>query len=99
MQPEVIADYACEIGENPLWHPIEKALYWCDIPRGRIFRYVPITGEHEQVYEGEIVGGFTIQADGALLLFMARGSVRVWRDGTLETLLDHIPDEVDSRFN
>ena len=32
MQPEVIADYACECGENPLWHAVEKAVYWCDIP-------------------------------------------------------------------
>ena len=37
MQPEVIADYACELGENPLWHPLEKAVYWCDITAGRIF--------------------------------------------------------------
>jgi len=34
---ELIADYACETGENPLWHPTEQKLYWCDIPRGRIF--------------------------------------------------------------
>ena len=34
---ELIADYACETGENPLWHAIEQKLYWCDIPHGRIF--------------------------------------------------------------
>ena len=28
MQPEVIADYIDETGEGPLWHPIEKKLYW-----------------------------------------------------------------------
>ena len=41
----------------------------------------PATGEHEQFYESEVVGGFTIRADGALLLFMARGAVAVLRDG------------------
>jgi D-xylonolactonase len=59
MQPEVIADYACECGENPLWHAVEKAVYWCDIPAGRIFRFLPKTGNHEQIYHGEVVGGFT----------------------------------------
>ncbi len=99
MKPELIADYQCVCGENPLWHPIEKQLYWTDIPTGRMFRYDPSTGEHEQFYQGQIVGGFTIQAEGTLLLFMARGAVKVWRNGELTDVLEEIPDERDSRFN
>lgn len=99
MKPELIADYQCICGENPLWHPIEKQLYWTDIPTGRMFRYDPSTGEHEQFYQGRVVGGFTIQAEGTLLLFMARGAVKVWRNGELIDVLEEIPDERDSRFN
>lgn len=99
MQPEVIADYACEIGEGPMWHPIERKVYWLDIPKGRIFRYDPASGAHEQCYEGEVVGGFTVQADGALLLFMAKGAVKIWNGTALTTVLDEIPEERDSRFN
>jgi len=32
MPPELIADYQCQTGEGPLWHPDEKQLYWLDIP-------------------------------------------------------------------
>ena len=71
MQPELIADYSCHTGENPLWHPLERRLYWTDIPRGRLYRYAPATGAHEECYRGDPVGGFTVQSDGALLLFMA----------------------------
>jgi D-xylonolactonase len=99
MQPELIADYSCKTGENPLWHPTEKRLYWTDIPSGKLFRYDPATGHHEQCYSGEVVGGFTIQADGALLLFMARGAVAQWRDGKLTHVIAEIPDERDNRFN
>jgi sugar lactone lactonase YvrE len=99
MPPELIADYRCETGENPLWHPGEQRLYWVDIPTGRMFRYDPASGNHEQFYEGEVVGGFTIQADGALLLFMARGAVKIWRNGKLTTVLEEIPDERETRFN
>lgn len=99
MQPQMIADCACEVGENPLWHPFENALYWCDIPKGRIFRYLPRSGEYEQVYRGEVVGGFTIQEDGSLLLFMAKGSVGVWSKGQLRTLIEDIPAERETRFN
>ena len=99
MEPEPIADYACVTGEGPLWHPGEQRLYWIDIPTGRMFRYDPAAGTHEQCYEGEVVGGFTIQADGALLLFMARGTVKTWREDTLTTAIDEIPAERESRFN
>ncbi|MEX0884808.1 MAG: SMP-30/gluconolactonase/LRE family protein [Phycisphaeraceae bacterium] len=97
---EVIADYACKCGENPLWHPQEKRLYWTDIPTGRLFWYDPTTGEHQQCYEGSHVGGFTFQPDGSLLLFRARGNVTLWADGQEQrTLIDEIPDEVTTRFN
>jgi D-xylonolactonase len=99
MEPELIADYQCETGEGPLWHPLEQRVYWTDIPTGRMFRYDPQTGEHEQFYSGDVVGGFTFQEDGSLLLFMARGAVAIWRNGRLETVIDEIPDERESRFN
>lgn len=99
MEPELIADYACVTGENPLWHPIEKRLYWSDIPTGRLFRFDPLDGSHEQFYDGDVVGGFTIQSDGSLLLFMERGSVRIWREGEITTVIEEIPGERDSRFN
>jgi D-xylonolactonase len=99
MEPELIADYACVTGEGPLWHPQEERLYWADIPTGRMFRYDPKTGQHEQFYSGDVVGGFTVQDDGALLLFMAKGAVKIWRDGKLETIIEEIPDERETRFN
>jgi D-xylonolactonase len=100
MQPELIADYACITGEGPLWHAGEQRVYWVDIPRGRLFRYDPATDRHEQLLEGEALGGFTVQADGSLLLFMARGAVQVWRDGAISrVVLPEIPDERATRFN
>ncbi|MFO0899148.1 MAG: SMP-30/gluconolactonase/LRE family protein [Pirellulales bacterium] len=100
MPPRVVCDYPCEIGENPLWHPDEGCLYWTDIPRGRLFRYFPATGKHEQVYQGRVVGGFTLQADGSLLLFMDRGTVAVWRKGEIvRTIIEELPEELNTRFN
>ena len=99
MLPELIADYGCETGEGPLWHPMERRVYWGDIPQGRLFRHNPYTGHHEQFYAGRVVGGYTIQSDGSLLLFMDRCSVAVLRDGNLEFLVDEIVDETDNRFN
>lgn len=99
MTPELIADYECVIGEGPLWHPGERCVYWTDIPMGRMFRYNPAKGVHEHFYDGEVVGGFTIQEDGSLLLCMARGAIAVWRDGELDYIFDEIPNERETRFN
>ena len=105
MQPELVADYKCALGEGPLWHPMEKRVYWSDIPRGRIYRLNPYTRVHEQVYEGRVVGGFTIQRDGSLLLFMDRCAIAIWRqgatghDGALEFITEGLPGEEDTRFN
>ncbi len=99
LQPELIADYACVCGEGPLWHPLEQRLYWLDIDNPRMFWYDPISGHHEMFQVGRVVGGFTIQADGALLLFMDRGSIGTWKDGKLKLIVDEIPDERETRFN
>ena len=102
VEPQLIADYRCEVGEGPLWHPDEGALYWLDIPKGSIFKFTPKTGKHAAVYEGtgRQIGGMTIQEDGELLLFMDKGSVAIWREGReLEFVIDEIEAERDSRFN
>jgi len=99
MTPELIADYECVVGEGPMWHPLEKRLYWGDILTGRLFRYDPVSRKHEQIYCGDVVGGFTVQADGALLLFGEKGRIRIWREGALTTVVDEIPADRDTRFN
>ena len=59
----------------------------------------PATGRHESFDVGRVVGGFTIQADGALLLFMDRGSIGTWKGGKLRLIVEEIPDERETRFN
>jgi hypothetical protein len=51
------------------------ALFWLDIPAGHLFRYDPLPRQLRLVLQVQagLIGGFTIQADGALLLFGERG--------------------------
>lgn len=100
MEPELIADYACVTGEGPLWHPQEQKVYWADIPNGVLYRYDPSTGKHEEFFRsGAVIGGFTFQDDGSILLFMDRGAVKLLRNGKLETIIEDIPEERETRFN
>lgn len=103
IEPQCIVDLPCQTGEGPLWHAEEEVLYWVDIPAGVLYRFDPASGENERVFErlDGAIGGFTIQQDGSLLLFMDRGAIGVWRrgQGELEILVDEIEPERDSRFN
>ena len=99
VEPKMVADTRLVVGEGTLWHEGEQKLYWLDIPNGGIYRYDPREAKHERVYAGEVIGGFTIQADGSLLLFMARGAVRIWKRGELSTVIEEIPEERGTRFN
>jgi D-xylonolactonase len=95
----VVANYECEVGECPLWHPDEQQLYWTDQFTGRLFRYDPASRTHEQFYDGDDVTGFTFQADGSLLLFMDEGAVKRLEDGKLTDIIDEVPELRESRFN
>ena len=98
-QPQVIVDAGFKLGEGPLWHPTERKLYMTDILGEAVHRWDSATGELETVFSGDIVGGFTMQADGTLLLFMARGQIAVLRDGHLHPIFESLPEEEDTRFN
>jgi len=99
MTPQIAVDHKSVVGECPIWHPFDKKLYWIDIPEGIIFRYDPETGNHEEFYSGEVIGGFTIQEDGSLLLFLERGAVKILKDGETSTVIDEIYEELDTGFN
>ena len=100
MEPRIVADYASPLGEGPIWHPMERRLYWLDIEGARMYRLDPATGSHEQVLEGHVIGGCTVQQDGSLLLMMENGAVAIWREGSdLEYVFDELPDQGGMRFN
>ncbi len=100
MTAEIVAHFHCQTGECPRWHTDEQRLYFTDIGTGRLYSFNPRSGESRCCYEGRPVGGFTIQADGSLLLFRDRGNVVVLRDGLVShTLVESIPGLETTRFN
>lgn len=100
--PQVlIADVGGETTEGPLWHEELQALFWLDIPTGRLFRYDPAQNSNALALQDRPIGGFTIQADGALLLFGERGRIWSWHPTTGErrAIIEEIPAERGTRFN
>jgi len=99
-EPALLVDEPCETAEGPLWHDDERALYWLDIPTGRLFRHDPASKSNEVAYQHDApIGGYTIQSDGSLLLFCGAGAILHWRNGSVTTVIDGIDREKGSRFN
>jgi sugar lactone lactonase YvrE len=94
---EALANEHCQCGENPLWHEDHAMIYWEDIPNGFVFRLDPKTGRIEKIYDGALVGGFTFQADGKLLLFRDH-DIALLDDGVARVLTREVPKET-GRFN
>ena len=87
--PRTLANAHCGCGENPFYDAERSRLLWGDIPNGRVYALDLKTGQWGRIHEGDQqVGGFTLQADGSLLLFRERNIARLRDDGSAEVLVD-----------
>jgi len=99
MNIETICNNHDKTGENPMWDDRRGMFFWTDIPSGYLWAFDPEVGEVEQIYEGDQVGGFTMQDDGKLLLFRETDIAKFDPEtGELESV---IPFNIDGipRFN
>lgn len=74
--------------ENPLWDGRAGRFLWTDINSGRVFSCDLDSASPELLYHGSSVGGFTMQEDGALLLFRESDVCRLDADGGVSKILD-----------
>src|SRR5262249_912727 len=95
---ELIADLNCDTGENPLWHPDKKKLFFVDIPPGTIYVYPPANGKCVPFARTRTTGGFTLQEDGSLLLFQDGRIATLEMDGTIREVAHNCCPGND-RFN
>jgi D-xylonolactonase len=99
MQPEVLAQTGCSMGECPRWDPDDRRLNWCDMLGGEMYCYDPDSGSPTRIYSGPNVGGFVRERGRTTLLFMEDGTVRRrFCDGAVNTLADG-PESGNVRFH
>lgn len=70
-----------ELGEGPVWHAGEGALYWTDIEKSCLHRFYPATAAHETFDVGQKVGAFAFRASGGFVLAAERGFA-LWQPET-----------------
>jgi sugar lactone lactonase YvrE len=64
---------AALLGESPVWHPREQALYYADIPGHKLQRFDPVSGELRHWDFDTDLASLAPKLDGSLLLAMRDG--------------------------
>ncbi len=86
------------LGEGPVWHPIEQALYWCAIDTNKFYCWRPETGQIETTTIEPQIGCLGFHAAGGLILATRIGFV-LYHQGQLIPLEDNIAYNPSSHFN
>jgi sugar lactone lactonase YvrE len=63
---ELLHEAGNMLGEGPIWHPEENALYWCDNLKSSVWRYEPGSGDIREWDMPEEVGSLVFRANRAL---------------------------------
>lgn len=97
---EVVFEAPMQVGECPLWHPEENALYWIDIPGLAIHRVHAETGAHRGWPVPSEPGCIAHCASGGLLVAMRSGLALLdTGSGQLTAIADAPYDTSKIRFN
>lgn len=99
-QIECVIDAKAKVGECPVWHPGEEALYWVDILAPALYRYDPKTGAQRTWELPEAVGSFALREKGGAVLAL-RSGLYAFDFGTakLELIARPEPDRPGNRLN
>ncbi len=89
-----------ELGESPFWHPVERLLYWVDIPGRQIRRADPTGGMRESWAMPSEPGCIAPVRGGGLVLALRDGIYRAesW-GGPLTLMVRAHHDVATTRFN
>lgn len=73
MTAELIVDARNATGESPVWNTAEQALYWVDIPAGRLYRWSAATGQTQSWQAEEMLACIALHPAGGWLAGMQSG--------------------------
>jgi sugar lactone lactonase YvrE len=95
-----IGDQTDILGESPIWHEREQALYWVDVRRPAIRRLDYVVGDIVTWAMPDLIGSIAFAADDRLLVALPdRIALFEPATGSLETVAVLQPRVPDHRFN
>jgi sugar lactone lactonase YvrE len=78
---ELIVDARNSVGESPVWHPVDKALYWVDIPQKKLNQWSATTAQVRSWTAPEMIGCIAMHSAGGFIACMESGIFHVHLPG------------------
>jgi sugar lactone lactonase YvrE len=99
-EPRLVWEIEAELGEGPVWVERDKALWFTDIKRQRIYRYDPATGTQSGWHAPEQVGFVLPAARGGFVAGLQSGLHRFDSDSrAFERIVEVEPELPNNRLN
>lgn len=99
-QVRCVLPIAAMLGEGPIWHEAERALYWLDIVAPALHRFDPITGGNDTWPMPSLVGAAALCSNGGLILGLQSGIVTFDPStGAVTPFAHHDLERPETRYN
>ncbi|MEO6581264.1 MAG: SMP-30/gluconolactonase/LRE family protein [Sphingomicrobium sp.] len=99
-EPELVWNVAAELGEGPIWVDRDQALWFTDIKKQTVHRFVPATGDKRSWDAPEQVGFVVPVRSGGFVAGLQSGLYRFSEsDGAFAQLIEVEPQLPDNRLN
>jgi len=100
LQLQTAYNIPMQLGECPLWHPVENQLYWIDIDGRAVHRLDPSNSMHRAWPMPSEPGAIAWSASGGLLVALRSGLALLDTDNSALTMIAQPPyDPSRERFN
>ncbi len=101
LEIERLGEVTCDLGENPLWDPVDGVLYWVDSRAPAIFRLDPASGAMRQwTLAAKTIGSMALRAGGGAVVALDSGfHLFDFATGALERVADPEAGLARTRFN
>jgi sugar lactone lactonase YvrE len=97
---KVVSEQAMQVGECPLWHAKEAALYWVDIDGRAVHRLHPASGQQQRWDMPTEPSALAINAGGGLIVALRSGFAHLdTKTGSLAEIAPAPFDMATTRFN
>ncbi|HVE76357.1 MAG TPA: SMP-30/gluconolactonase/LRE family protein [Actinomycetota bacterium] len=96
---ELVVDCRCELGEGPVWHEQEMALYWVNINGFEQHRFDPESGEHQVENFDQHVTAVVPREKGGFVMSMRDGFALTDGFGPPAEMVAQVEKETNTRFN
>ncbi|SFQ55215.1 SMP-30/gluconolactonase/LRE family protein [Parafilimonas terrae] len=99
LQPEIVLDHICKLGEGPVWDAASNSILWLDILKGEIHQFNTNTKQHSTFATGQMIGCIVPREQGGFIAGLENGIGFIDIEKKEVKHIIHPEEGLNNRFN